>query len=182
MSQRAPALVAAGQVCLVVFLGVCVALHPGLVVKRDEGGVSNYGVHVVTFVPYSLAFALDAVLIARGARLVADARLRRYLELVAALLGATLVTTYAYTRSLALKDLHFVVGAALVLAECAAAPWLARAWARAAPAAICVALTGAGLAACALATSGAWHVLFAGQVLVAAGFTPLVVAATRSRA
>ncbi len=182
MSQRAPTLVAAGQVCLAVFLGVCVALHPGLVLKRDEGGVSNYGVHVVTFVPYSLAFGLDALLLSRAARLLSDTALRRYLMAVAGLLAATLVTTYAYTRSVGLKDLHFVVGAALVLVECVGAPWLALAARRAFLGAACVAVTGAGLAACALATSGAWHVLFVGQVLVIVGFSPLVVGATRSRA
>ena len=176
-------MVAASQVCFVALLGVCVALKPGLVIKRNEGGVSNYGVHWETVIPYTMAYALDAGLLARAARLLdrpAMATLRLVLRVLSVLLIATLVTTYGYTSALALKDIHFVVGSILILFEGASAPWLWRLSRRGVAAIAGVAATVAGLVLCALATLGAWHVLFAGQVLVIAGYAPLLVGATRT--
>ncbi|MDE3065721.1 MAG: hypothetical protein KGJ36_08615, partial [Acidobacteriota bacterium] len=161
-------------------LAVCVALRPARVLSRDEGGVSNYGVHVVTVVPYTLAYAIGAWLLVRAARAMAgpgSASLRRLALLLGALMAATLVTTYAYTRDTAWRDGHFAVGAAFVLAEAASAPWLARRASRPAGA-VLVTLVLAGVALCALATVGVWRVLFAGQVLLTAGYAPLLVIAT----
>jgi len=182
MRPRAPTLVAAGQVALVALLGVCVALRPGLVVKRNEGGVSNYGVHVGTVVPYTLAFALDAAALALAARRLspAAAGLRRVLGVQAALVLATLVTTYPYQHATALKDVHFAVGAALLVFEGASGWWLWRGASRGRAATGSLAVLGAGLALCTLASAAIWHVLFAGQVLVTAGDTALLVGAARA--
>jgi hypothetical protein len=174
--------VAASQVCFVVLLGVCVALKPGLVIKRNEGGVSNYGVHWKTVAPYSLAYAVDAALLARAARLLdrlAMSRLGRLLRILSVLLIVTLVTTYGYTSATALKDVHFTVGSILILFEGASAPWLWRLTRRGVAASAGVATTFAGLVLCVLATLDVWHVLFAGQVLVIAGYAPLLTGAVR---
>jgi hypothetical protein len=181
MRPRAPTLVAAGQVAFVVLLGVCVARRPGLVAARNEGGVSNYGIHRMTVVPYSLAFASAAATLALAARRLASGAvgLRRVLTVQAALLLATAVTTYGYHHGVALKDVHFVVGAALLVFEGASGWWLWRASSRGVGATGSLVVLGAGLVACVLASVALWHVLFAGQVLVTAGDAPLLVAAAR---
>ena len=51
-------LMVTGEVAFVLFTGVCVALHPGFVLKRNEGGLSDYGVHIKTTVPYTLSLVL----------------------------------------------------------------------------------------------------------------------------
>jgi hypothetical protein len=51
MKSRAVAFVTYGQLLLAFFLALCVALHPGFVLKSDEGGMSNYGIHLKTFAP-----------------------------------------------------------------------------------------------------------------------------------
>jgi hypothetical protein len=180
MRARAVTLVAASQVLFVALLATCVALLPGLVLKRDEGGVSNYGVHATTAVPYAAAYVLDAGLLAWAARLL-DAprarRLRRVLDALAILLVATALSTIDYTRVTALRRVHDTAGAVLVLFEVALCEWLARQ--RPSPLAhALVAVAYAGLVLCALASFAVWHVLFAGEILVTAGLAPLLVRAT----
>ena len=53
MNSRAAAHIALGQISFGFFITVCVALHPGFVLKWNEGGVSNYGVHLKTALPYT---------------------------------------------------------------------------------------------------------------------------------
>ncbi len=183
MRPRVLTVVTASQVCFVALLGVCVALQPGLVIKPNEGGVSNYGVHWETVVPYTLAYALDAGLLVIAARLLdstASAGLRRVFWALSILLVLTLVSTYDYTSVSALKHVHDVVGAVLVIFEGACTPWLWRLTRRRVAADVGVLVTFAGLVLCLLATIGAWHVLFVGQVLVIAGYAPLLISATRS--
>ena len=59
---RAVTYIVWGQILFVLFIGVCVALHPGIVLKSNEGGVSNYGIHIKTALPYTLALGLARVL------------------------------------------------------------------------------------------------------------------------
>ena len=58
MSTRASNRMVASQLSLLGFMAVAVALHPGLVLKWNQAGLSNYGVHAKTAVPYSLALSL----------------------------------------------------------------------------------------------------------------------------
>ena len=53
MNSRAAAHIALGQISFGFFITVCVALPPGFVLKSNEGGVSNYGVHLKTALPYT---------------------------------------------------------------------------------------------------------------------------------
>jgi len=183
MRPRVLTVVTASQVCFVALLGVCVALKPGLVIKRDEGGVSNYGVHWETVIPYTLAYALDAGLLVRAARLLdstASAGLRRVFLALSLLLVLTLVSTFDYTSVAALHHVHDVIGAVLVAFEGASVPWLWRLTRRRFAADVGVLVTFAGLVLCLLASVGAWHALFVGQVFVIAGDAPLLVGATKS--
>jgi hypothetical protein len=122
---RAARLVLASQVALVVFLAACVVLHPGTVLVRNEGGVSNHGTHLETVLPYTLAFGLGALGQWRAARLLRPGGLARLLRTLAVLDATTLVTTYPYHVNLTWNRLHFAVGTATTLVERLAAPWLA---------------------------------------------------------
>lgn len=176
-------LVAASQASFTALLGVCVLAFPALVLKRNEGGVSNYGVHWATVVPYSLAYVTDAGLLALAARRLdspATQDLRRVIEGLCVLLVATLVTTYGYTSATVLRDLHFVVGAVLILFQCASVGWLWGRTRRGLAARLGVVTTWCGLAMCVLATLAIWHVLFAGQVMIIVGYAPMLVGATRA--
>ena len=56
MNTRSSKYVTYGQWNLIVFVLLCLSIHPGFVLKRDEGGFSNYGVHIRTVVPYTLTY------------------------------------------------------------------------------------------------------------------------------
>jgi hypothetical protein len=183
MRLRAVTLVAASQASFIALLGVCVTVLPGLVLKRNEGGVSNYGVHWATVVPYSLAYVTDAGLLARAARRLDSPEsqdLRRVVEGLCVVLVATLVTTYGYTSATVLRDLHFVVGAVLILYQCASVGWLWGRTRRGLAATLGVLTTWCGLALCVLATLAVWHVLFVGQMMIIVGYAPMLVGATRA--
>lgn len=113
-----------GQCVLVAGVAICVALRPGLVLKRDESGLSNYGVHAGTIVPYSVALATasaTSLLVGRRYRL---ARGDRYLLLVYGILMAgELLSTYPYRINEAWHALHLVLGFVLVTFEVLTVWW-----------------------------------------------------------
>ena len=173
------ALILAGQVCFVAFLAVGVALHPGFVLKRDEGGISNYGIHLKTVIPYTLAFVGCAVCSLRAARLYrwsgGVARGLRYLLVTySSLLLLTLVSTYGYSRDVGLKDVHLAVGVVTVSFELLAAVWmflqLRGGWDG-----LFLVVQVAGSVVAGLTFLGALHLLFLGQAVAAVGFGCLLV-------
>ena len=183
MRSRAVAYVTFGQVAFLAFIALCVALHPGFVLKRDEGGMSNYGIHLKTVIPYSLAFGVAGLASLRAASLLpGDASLgglRRLLRLFGALVLMVLVSTYPYSIDAAWRDLHVVVGALLVLFAACAGIWLCT---RVRPdrlqwVALVGELVGVWLAASTIV--GVITVLFLAQMLVAVGFAIVLVRATR---
>lgn len=177
MTRRALVLVAGAQVVLLAGLAVCVAINPHAVSGAREGGVSNYGVHASTVAWYSLGFGVDSALLALAARSTSGSA-RRALALEAALVGATLVSTFPYQHGEPWHGLHVGVGAALVVAQVALSAWLARG--RALVAAAAVEVAGAIIAGVAILGPG--HLLFVGQALTALGFAPVLVGGLARRA
>jgi hypothetical protein len=176
-------LVLYGQVLMAVFFTVCVALHPGFVLKRDEGGVSNYGVHATTCVPYSAAYAFAGVsswLVGSRIRATRLRDLTRILLGYAALLMATLVTTYFYTLTLLSRDVHIAVGALLFAFEIATSWWMARrlgtrrAWSW-------LSVQWAGSALAALTLAGLMKALFLSQIISGVGYAVVLISYLRSR-
>ena len=189
-----------GEVAFLFFMGVSVALHPGYVLARHEGGISEYGVHVKTAVLYTLAWALLAGGNMRAARVchgrgVRSAKVRKLLLFYCAVTFFVLISTYFYSLDAVLKYIHFGFGAILVTFMSAAACWLYRqltdvSWARAV-----LWVQVLGTAAALLSIVGVLHVLFgaesisnvgcaillaktcSGALDEAVGETPLVVAA-----
>lgn len=173
--------VALSQIAFAFFLAICVAIHPGLVFKVNEGGMSNFGVHAKTVVPYTLALGCAGVLALWATRLIrttttAARDFRVLLTTYSWLILLTLVTTYGYTLNAPLKYVHVAVGVAIIVFESAASLWMYRAL-RSLRAVLFVQLVGFVLAA--LTFFGALHVLFLSQILTGGGFALLLVRTCR---
>ena len=171
-----------GQLGFACFIALCVALHPGLVLKANEGGMSNYGVHVKTVLPYSIALGLPALTTFRAQHLLQptnhrERTFRGLLRLYCALITLTLLTTYGYTLDTTLKDAHIVVGVAITLFETVASIWLYRAL-RQRPFVLVAQLAGAVLAV--LTFVGVLHLLFLTQLMTGGAFAVLLVRASRT--
>jgi hypothetical protein len=152
----------------------------GYLVAANEGGISNFGVHAVTVVPYTVAFLGAAGLLAAaargvGARTPTLRRLAGALRVLAAALVVVLASTYGYKATAWLHDAHVAVAVAATVAEAAIATWLVAAVSRG-PAdrgALAVQLGAVLLAGCSLA--GWVHVLLAAQLTDAVAFAVVVV-------
>ncbi|HQU25950.1 MAG TPA: hypothetical protein PLS29_02845 [Acidimicrobiales bacterium] len=159
--------VAWGQSVFVGGLLACVALAPHLVLKASEVGVSNFGVHATTVVPYGVAFVGSVVGLARASRHVR----RPYGEAFAACAvcyGAALVTTYPYHLDTGLKDLHDATGIATMVVSFGLGVVALARERRLAPV---LAAHLAGLAVGTVTLVGAWHLLFAAQVSTSVAFS-----------
>jgi hypothetical protein len=172
------------QLTLLVFIGVCLALHPGLVLKWNEAGLSNYGIHIRTAIPYSLAFVGSAVLAVLAARATPpDSRqrdlLRAVLDAYAVLSVFALLSTYGYTLDPTLKHVHIAAGIALMAFEPLASIWLygqVRGFRRDV---VWLFLELAGLVLAAIDLAALLHVLLIAQVFTGVSFGVLLVHATR---
>ncbi len=159
--------VAGGQSVFFGSLLVCVALAPHLVLKDREVGVSNFGVHAATVVPYSVALVGSVVGLARAAARVRCPYARGYVA-CALCYGAALVTTYPYHLDSGLRILHDATGiVTLVVSFALGVAALARER-RLAPV---FALHLAGLAVGAVTLVGAWHLLLLAQVSTSVAFS-----------
>lgn len=175
---------ARGELAFLLFTAVCVSLHPGFVLKRNEGGMSNYGLHIGTAIPYTLALALLAISSRRAAPLLASggARtrpLRILLNSFSTMLVLILVSSYVYSLSIALKDVHFALGAILVALVGAASIWLFQ---LCSPTPLDWVLLISQLVgdAVALATAtGALHLLFLSEMVTNVSFVCLLIRTTR---
>jgi hypothetical protein len=184
MKNRPYRYAVAGQLSLLVFLSVCVALHPGLVLKWNEAGLSNYGIHVKTVVPYSLALGGCSILSFMSARsLSSSARLASAMRLLLVVYGGlmmmSLLSTYVYKLNAALRMLHIVCGITTILFGFGASLWMFlmlrstsrdTVW-------LCVQLAGFALAV--IDYFNVLHVLFLAQAMTAVGFGFLLARAVR---
>ena len=180
MSARASKYATWSQISLAVFSAICVSLHPGFVLKRNEGGFSNYGVHIKTAVPYSLGFGLCALFAFKAARELRRGNASwRSLEVVLGVYGAlmllTLASTYGYSLNEPLKFLHTAIGITTMLFESVASVWMySRIEGSNWDAALLVMAVG-GLALGVIDFVGILHVLFLVQLLIGVAFGFLLV-------
>jgi hypothetical protein len=159
-----------GEVAFLFFMGVSVALHPGFVLARREGGISEYGVHIKTAVLYTLAWALLAGSNMRAARVcggcgIRSEKVRKLLLFYSAAVFFVLISTYFYSLDAVMKYIHFGFGAVLVVFMSVAAYWLCRQltgvpWARAT---LWVQVLGS--VAALLSIVGVLHVLFGAETI-----------------
>lgn len=168
------------QLSLALFLGVCIALHPGLVLKWNEAGLSNYGIHIKTAIPYTLAFALSGVFAFRAARLMTGRT--RAVEVARVVLGAyallclaVLASTYGYSRTPTLHHIHVIVGITLMLFEPAASLWCYLQVHATRHAGWWLGVEAVGLALAVIDYEAVLHVLFLAQLFTGVGFGVLLV-------
>lgn len=186
MNTRAVAYVAYGQILLAFFLAVCVALHPGLVLKSNEGGVSNYGIHTTTVIPYTLAFGLGAVFTILAANFSTRGQCaRRYvlmLRLYGGILFLTLMSTYGYSENSVLRILHIVIGSTLVVVQCVISIWIYGSLNRSIGNRVLMVAQLSGTVLAALTLLGIGHLLFVSQLLAGTAFALLLVRTGRTLA
>ncbi len=176
--------IAAGQWAFAIGITLCVALHPGFVLKANEGGVSDYGVHAKTAIPYYLGLAAAALGAYLAATRTGDSTrparcLRSLLFAYAFLVALTLASTFGYTLDHPQRDIHVGVGTALSVFEFVASLWMYRER-RADLELVLVELAGSVLAAFTIV--GAVHLLFVAEVVTAASFAILLYRSTRQMA
>ncbi len=176
---RAVTYIVWGQILFAFFIAVCVALHPGIVLKSNEGGVSNYGIHIKTAVPYTLALGLLALYSRRAASLYSKSdaltrRLRQILNAYAAIVMVMLFSTYVYSLNHLLRDIHIGFGTVLITFESFVAMWMfgrsRRVWNG-----VFLAMQLAGALLALVTIVGALHVLFLAEELANTGFACLLI-------
>jgi len=169
------------QLSLWACLTVCTILMPHFLFERNEGGVSNYGVHALTVVPYSLAFGLGGTFLLMAAyhlptlREIPRHRLQFVLAMLGCLLLLVLLTTYPYKVNKFYNQLHIYTSTALFVVELLTAIWMAL---RLAPDRIKLSLFTMqvfGSALSLLTLVGVLHVLFISQFIVGVSFGALLV-------
>jgi hypothetical protein len=182
---RAYRLMVAGEIGFLIFTGVCIALHPGFVLKANEGGLSDYGVHLKTTIPYTLSLALLSLCDLRAAFLYSERdrrtrRLRNLLFAFSGVIGLVLLSTYVYTLNSVLKEIHYGLGTLLVVVVTVGSIWMYRLWPPTAALRLflVVQLVGDALN---LATSvGALHVLCLAELMSNIGFALILIRTGRN--
>jgi hypothetical protein len=175
--------VIASQCALFLGWGVCIVVVPHFLFERDEGGVSNFGLHADTVVPYSLAFLVCSAFLWRAAGGIdgVDADCRRFrveLQVLASLLLLVLVTTYAYKANSFLHGVHVVAGVAITCFESFAACWMVAAFVRTPVVLVLLGVELLGFVVAALTLLGRVHLLFVSQLLTSVAFGLLLIAAS----
>ena len=173
--------VAWGQWGFAAGVAIAVAMHPGFVLRTTEGGISDYGVHLKTAIPYDLALAsaaLGAYLAGTRARDTAKLPrgLRSVLLVYATLLALTLVSTFGYTLDRPERDLHVAVGSVLTLFEVVASLWMSRE--RRGDVELVLAVL-AGSVVGALTIVGLLHLLFVSELVTGGSFAVVLYRSTR---
>jgi hypothetical protein len=171
--------VVVGEIAFLFFLGICVALHPGFVLKRDEGGMSNYGLHAKTALPYTLALASLSFCSIRAALSYSGYGSTRTPRLVTlgygVIVAAVLLSTYAYSANAVLTDIHFGLGAVLVGFTGVSALWMSTQGKTSVWVVVLLGVQLCGDAGALLATAGALHALFAAEMATNLGFSALLI-------
>jgi hypothetical protein len=175
-------LVILSQVVFLVMVGVCVTILPHFVFERDEGGMSNFGVHAATIPFYTLAFSMSAILLLRAAYLVSHQNGHHPLTLVfigtACALLLELATTYPYQLNNAFNTIHVAVNIVASLFEVVAGSWVAGVLVRTRATALLLSCLLAAFILGVLTFLGTIHILFITQILGAISFGSLLIAST----
>jgi hypothetical protein len=166
------------------FTVVCVALHPGFVLKGNEGGLSDYGVHLKTAIPYTLSLVLLVALNLRAASQESDGdqrtrRLRFLIRSYCGVLVLVLFSTYGYTLNGTLKNVHFALGTLLIIVVTAGSLWLYRSWPPSPFVRMCLFVQLTGDVLNLLTAFGGLHVLFVAEMLSNIGFASILIRSGR---
>jgi hypothetical protein len=171
------------QLCLFIFLLICTLLMPHFLFERNEGGVSNYGVHALTILPYTLAYGLSAILMIRSALFISKkgglyTRMRQTVMIIALLYLIVLISTYPYKINHTFDVLHIYLGIVLFIAETAAAVWFALVVAKTGWNRVLLSIQLMSSIALLLTLVGYVHILFVAEIAASLAFGALFVTTT----
>jgi hypothetical protein len=104
---------------------------PHFLFERNEGGMSNYGVHAKTVVSYSFALGLSGIFTVKAASLVNQKKeitktLRKLLVVLGLSSIVVLLSTYPYKIDTLLADIHIGISILLFAFEVIASIWFVR--------------------------------------------------------
>jgi hypothetical protein len=178
--SRAVTYIVYGQILFDVFIIVCMALHPGIVLKWNEGGVSNYGIHIKTALPYTLALGLLALYSRRAAVLYSKSdpltrRLRRVLTAYSVIVMVMLFSTYVYSLNHILRDIHISFGTLLITFETFVSIWMFGRFRQLRWDGVFLVMEVAGALLALVTIVGVLHFLFLAEELTNAGFACLLI-------
>lgn len=184
MRTRAGAYIVYSQLSLLCFMAVCLALHPSLVLKWNEAGLSNYGIHIKTAVAYTLGLALCSFFAFAAARaLGTQSRLAMHVRLLLNVYGGlvlfSMLSTYGYTLNTPLKLLHIVSDIGTILFGTGASLWMFARLRATRSDTVWLAIQIAGFVLALVDFFKVLHVLFLAQALAGLGFGFLIVHAVR---
>ncbi len=185
--QRVVTLLVRGELAFLLFTGVCVALHPGFVLKWNEGGMSNYALHLKTAIPYTLAVALLALYSRRATRLCTNddqrsRQLRFVLNTFSSILVLVMLTSYVYSLNIVLKDAHFGFGTVLIILVGTASLWMFQQSSRSSWDWLLVSIQLSGDVVALLTAIGDLHLLFLTEMLTNVSFVGLLIRTSRRMA
>lgn len=177
---NAAQLILLSQICLYGFLAICTALLPHYLFERNEGGVSNFGVHARTIVPYSLGLGLGGVLLVIAGFVAArpskqQRQFRIVLRTLGILLLIALASTYPYKLSNFFGIIHIAAFQLLFAAQLLGGAWITLFIYKNALGRFFLGLQLLGFAFGVLTLFGVLHVLFVAQMLSGMAFGYLIV-------
>lgn len=172
------------QISLWFFLFVCFVLLPHFLLEANEGGVSNYGVHTATIIPYTLAFMLAGLLLFWAASVLPKQTThRRSLQWVLGIVGSlyllTLESTYPYQVNNLFDSIHMYAAIVLFLIQLLAAVWIWHAFTHDTVQNVLFAVQIVGLLLLTLTLFGVLHVLFIAETVTGMDFGILLVHTVR---
>jgi hypothetical protein len=174
-------LVIGSQLALAAALASCVPLMPNFLFSSTMGGVSNYGVHARTVVPYSAGIVIAALLLLRASAQLALTGQDRVLALLCRITGAllllNLLSTYPYQVAAPWDVLHKGCAILLAVAELVGAIAVAVLLLRDRAGYIAMTVAVVAFAVMALTLFGLLHVLFVAEVTTGVAFGILLVRA-----
>lgn len=174
----------ASQILLAVAIVICTIILPQFLFSRDQGGMSNYGVHHETIVPFTVGFAGAGILICLAALMVPPktayaSGLRASLLSVGLACLLMVLTTYTYKLSHTLDLLHIYSAQSLGLIEAAIGTWYAKKLVKDRFNNIVLAIFAVGFLLGIFTVAGLLHVLFVAEALTAFSFGAIMVHTVR---
>ncbi len=180
MASRSIRYLTLSQLCFFIFVILCISLMPDFLFSRDEGGISNFGVHRATILPFTLAFLGSSLLILKAARFIPSSsklynRLRYGLYILACLILSVLASTYPYKLNKTLDNLHILIGLMLFYYEMGFAIWLTLVVKRKRVNFLLLIIQSLGFFMGLLTLINVIHLLFVAQVITSLGFGLLII-------
>jgi len=185
MSNKAVRSMYLSQLCPAIGIVACTILMPHFLFEKNEGGMSNYAVHLRTVVPYTLAFVLSSIFLVLGANALHKTgpsqlvkRFRNGIYGLAALLLLGLLSTYAYQHSNALTNLHLAAALLIFWYELIFSIWMVLTIVKTRLDHYVLLLQFVGFGLGLLTDLGDLHVLFIAQIITALAFGIVLIRTT----